>query len=98
MSLTAAGFVLCTAIGAIELTSFNLGVCDIAISADPALGCWERVNGEVEVRLDDGRKFRGKEEFIADLSKPYVCGEFGTFPPFNKFHRKPSPDPSTDSS
>lgn len=98
MSLTAAGFVLCTAIGAIELTSFNLGVCDIAISADPTLGCWERVNGEVEVRLDDGRKFRGKEEFIADLSNPYVCGEFGKFPPFYKIPTDIPPNPSTDSS
>lgn len=98
MSLTAAGFVLCTAMGAIELTSFNLGVCPIAISTDATLGCWKRDNGEVEVRLDDGRKFRGKEEFIADLSKPYVCGEFGTFPPLHKIDIEFPHDPSTDSS
>lgn len=98
MSLTSAAFVICTALGAIELTGIDLGGGHIAIAFDGTLGDWVRDNGEVKVYLIDDREFKGKEEFIADLSKPYVCGEFGTFPPFNKFHRKPSSDPSTDSS
>ncbi len=98
MSLTSAAFVLCTAIGAIELTSFNIGGGPIAISPDNTLGDWVRDNGEVKVRLSDGRGFKGKEEFIADLSKPYACGEFGTFPPLYKIDSESPPDPSTDSS
>ena len=99
MSLAAAAFVICTAIGAIELTPFNLGGGLIAISPDfTSLGDWVRDNGEIEVRLSDGRKFRGKEEFITDLSKPYVCGEFGTFPPLHKIDIEFPHDPSTDSS
>jgi len=98
MSLTAAGFVLCTAMGAIELTSFNLGGGSIAIAFDGTLGDWKRDNGEVKVQLSDGREFKGKEEFIADLSKPYVCGEFGTFPPLYKIDIEHQPVTSTDSS
>ena len=99
MSLAAAAFVICTAIGAIELTPFNLGGGLIAISPDfTSLGDWVRDNGEIEVRLSDGRKFRGKEEFITDLSKPYVCGEFGTFPPLYKGNIKHEPVTDTEPS